>query len=96
MDVQAKEFGTSKLIIDSVIAKIDKMKVSANDKMYMEFVEKVESIYRDLKAVSKLDQLHNEQTILKMEAKLPLIILQKWINEVIDKNYKEVSSKVKN
>ena len=95
MEVLANEFGTSKLIVDSVIAEMDKMKISTTDKMYIEFVEKVEAIYRDLKAVDKLDQVHNEHTISKLESRLPTVISQKWIDEVIDKKYKDVSSKEK-
>ena len=69
-----------------------KMKFANTDKSYVEFVKKIKEIYRDLKSVKNLDQVCNEQTISKLEARLPLVISQKWINEVIDKNYKDVTS----
>ena len=78
--------------MDSRIAEMDKMKLAITDKSYVEFVKKIKEIYRDLKSVKNLDQVCNEQTISKLEARLPLVISQKWINEVIDKNYKDVTS----
>ena len=39
--------------------------------------------------------MYNKQTISKLEAKLPQVISQKWIDKVVDKNYKDATSDVK-
>ena len=74
MNILYEKFGTTKLLVESVNSELDKMKTSATDKMFVEFVKKIEKIQRDLGAVGKFDEIANSQTISKVESKLPQVI----------------------
>ena len=95
MKVLSAEFGTSRLIVDSVVSEIEKMKYIITDKMFLEFVEKLEKIHRDLKTVEMVEEVANTTVIGKLESKLPTVINQEWTKAVINEEHDKKSSKVK-
>ena len=95
MDILSKEFGTSRLIVDSVVSEIERMKVVNTDRMFLDFVEKLEKIHRDLKTVKMVEEVANATVIGKLEAKLPPVISQEWTKAVIKEGHDKQSSKDK-
>ena len=95
MDILAKKFRTTRHVVDSVITEIEKLKIVTTDKMFIEYVEKLERINRDLTTVKMIDEVANATIIGKLESKLPIVINQKWSDIVIEEKYNEKSSKDK-
>ena len=95
MNILAKEFGTTRKIVDSVITEMEKFKVVTTDKMFIDFVEKLEKIHRDLKTMKMLEEVANAPVIGKLESKLPTVIDQRWTEAVIKEEYDNESSKDK-
>ena len=95
LNILAAEFGTKEQIIDSVVYEVEKMKHITTDKMFLEFVEKLEKIHRDLKTVAMLEEVANAMFMSKLENKLPTVIDQEWTKAVIKEKHNEKSSKDK-
>ena len=95
MDILAKKFGTTRHVVDRNITEIEKLKIVTTDKMFIEYVEKLERINRDLTTVKMIDEVANATIIGKLESKLPIVINQKWSDIVIEEKYNEKSSKDK-
>ena len=95
MKILSEKFGTTRLLVESVNSELDRMKISTTDKMFLDFVEKLEKIRKDLDAVGKFDEIANAQTISKLESKLPQIVMQNWLKEVIKNKYEKGSTKAK-
>ena len=92
MDVLMKEFGTSRLVIDSVTAEIERLKNVTSDKMFLEFVEKLEKIERDLKTMNLVGEVANNAVLSKLEVKLPTVIHTKWAERVVKDKLDEKTS----
>ena len=95
MDILAAEFGTSRLIVDSVVSEIEKLKVVSTDKMFLDYVEKLEKINRDLITVNMMEEVANATVIGKLESKLPPVINQEWTKKVINEELDKSTSKAK-
>ena len=95
MKILAKKFGTSRLIVESVVSEVDKLKVVTSDKMFLEFVEKLERLNKDLETVNLVDQVANATVIGKLESKLPPVVEQEWIKRVIYEDLDDGSFKEK-
>ena len=78
MEVLTVEFGASYLVVDDVVAQIERMKPVINDRTFLEFVEKLENIQRDLKALNLVEEIANSAMIGKLEAKLPHLAYRDW------------------
>ena len=95
MTVLSEKFGTTRLLVESINTELDRMKVPSTDKMFVDFVEKIEKIRKDLDAVGKFDEIANAQTISKLESKLPQMVMQDWLKEIIKNKYEKGATKVK-
>ena len=95
MSILASKYGCTRRVVDSIIVDIDKLKVVATDKLFIEFVEKIERIHRDVKTLKLIDEIANATVISKLEAKLPVIIYKDWSDLVVEGDFDEKSSKEK-
>ena len=71
MDTIEGELATPKIIIDQAVAEIEKMKVPTTDRGFIEYVESLEKIVRDLKVLDRLPEIANTTILSKLESKLP-------------------------
>ena len=95
MEILADRFGTTRRVVDSIVSEIEKLKIVTTDKMFIEYVEKVERIKRDAETVNLIEEIANSAMISKLESKLPVIIYQYWTDLVVKEGYKRKSSKEK-
>ena len=89
------EFGASYLVVDDVVAQIERIKPVVNDKSFLDFVEKLEKIQRDLKALDLIEEIANSAMIGKLEAKLPHLVYRDWSKDVIATDLNNKPSKLK-
>ena len=66
-----------------------------SDKAFVEFVEKIEKIHRDLKTVDMLREVVNASNISKLESKLPTVVSQRWIVTVVKDDLTAKGSDIK-
>ena len=92
MTVLTAKFGQTHLIIDSVVVEIEKIKIVTNDKQYLEFVESLEKIRRDLEALNLFEEIANSTVIGKLEQKLPTLVRRDWTKKVVDEKIGEKKS----
>ena len=95
MKILAEEFGTVDQIVDSVVSEIEKIKLVNSDKAFVEFVEKLEKIHRDLKTVDMLREVVNASNISKLESKLPSVVSQEWTKTVVNEDLTTKGSNIK-
>ena len=69
MKILSEKFGTTRLLVESVDSKLDRMKISTTEQMFVDFVVKIENICKDLDAVGKFDEIAKAQTITMLESK---------------------------
>ena len=96
MKILQGKFGRTCLVVESVVSDIEKIKPITGekaDKMFVEFVETLEKIERDLKAQSLLDEVSNASVIGKIQSKLPIEIEKKWSEIEYDEKLLKKSSK---
>lgn len=94
MNALTKKFGQSRLVVDSVIGEMERMKTITNDKQFLDFVEMLEKICWDLEALKLEGEIANSTVIGKLESKLPVLVARDWTKKVIDKYLGEKPSKV--
>ena len=92
MKILTYKFGQSHLVIDSVVNEIEKMKVVTSDKQFLEFVETLEKIQKDLEALNLLGEIANSTVIGKIEQKLPSIVQRDWTKKVVIEELEDKSS----
>ena len=78
MDIFQQEFGKPEDVMSWVVGELNGLKPDTSDKLFMEFVDKVERICRDLEAVDMKKDLMNARMISDIVSKLPPVIAQKW------------------
>ena len=66
-----KELATPKMIADLTVNEIENMNVAASDNEFVNFVESLEKIKRDLSTVNQLPEIANRCILSKLESKLP-------------------------
>ena len=91
MNILQEEFGKPEHIMNWVVNELSKLKLVTSDKLFVDFVEKLEKISRDLEAVGMKKDLMNARMIADIVAKLPPVIAHKWaeykvMNKVGDKS----------
>lgn len=90
-----KKFGASCPEIGDVIIQLKKMtqmKVVDTDEGFVEYVEKLEEIQKDLSALNIIGEIANKATIDKLESKLPTLTHIDWSKEVTEEElYKKTS-----
>ena len=93
MKALTDKFGCTRLVIDDVVSQMEKMKVVSTDKGFIEFVEKLEKIDRDLEALNVTEEIANSTVIGKLEARLPTNISIDWSKVVAEKELDKKTSK---
>ena len=78
MEALKSKFGNPRHIVSSCLRDIDKMKTPTNDELFISFVEDLEKIERDLKAVELEDRLYHETVLTKIEHLLPEKVKCDW------------------
>ena len=91
MDILQEEFGKPEHVMSWVIGELSRLKLVTSDKLFVEFVEKLEKISRDMEAVGMRKDLMNARMISDIVSKLPPVISHKWaefkvMNKVGDKS----------
>ena len=78
MDILQQEFGKPEHVMSWVVGELSRLKPATTDKLFVEFVDKVERICRDLEAVGMKKDMMNARMISDIVSKLPPVIAQKW------------------
>ena len=92
MSILEKKFGDKSLVVQDIISQVEKMKVVTNDKMFIEFVEKLQKVKLDLDTLKLTSEIANASCMGKIEKKLPLCISTDWWKLVIEKKLNAGSS----
>ena len=92
MTVLTAQFGQTHLIIDSIVTEIEKIRIVTNDKQFLEFVECLEKIRRDLRALGLEEEIANSTVIGKLEQKLPNLVRCDWTKKVVNEKIREKRS----
>ena len=82
MDIIQKDIATPKLIIDQITQEINKMKIWETDKAFVDQVNNLERIVRDLRSLGRLSEISNTAMINKLESKLPDKIDHNWTQKI--------------
>ena len=88
MDILQNEYGKPEQIIRDVNAELNKLKPPSGEKAdqgFVEFVEKVENICRDMETVSRSSDLKNGHMIDFLVRKLPGKVRQDWEKHKLEK-----------
>ena len=67
-------FGTTRQLVMSITAELDKLKPANDDKLFVSFVDKIEKARQDLEAINQGCEMSNSQMIREIESKLPAIV----------------------
>ena len=95
MTILLGKFGRPFLIVEGVVSDIEKIKPITGekaDKLFVDFVETLEKIKRDLKCQNLLCKVSNAAVIGKIQSTLPIEIEKKWSEVEYDENLLEQSS----
>ena len=95
MDTIEGELATPKIIIDQTVAEIDCMKVPTTDKEFVEYVEALERIVRDLEILDQIQEIAKTTVLSKLESKLPGQINHNWTQCVVKRKLNKKTSSEK-
>ena len=87
MQVLKSKFGNPRHIVSSCLKDIDKLKTPQSDESFVSFVEDLEKIERDLKAVNLQDRLYHETVLTKLEHLLPEKVKSDWSEYASDNDF---------
>ena len=76
-------FGTTRQVVMSVTAELDKLKMANDDKQFVSFVDKIEKARRDLEAINQGCEMANSHMISEIESKLPIVVKKDWVDTVM-------------
>ena len=71
------------------------MKTPTSDRLFIEFVEALQKIERDLVTLNKLDEIANTTVLSKLESRLPVQIRCDWIKKLVTEKLTKKTSKEK-
>ena len=74
---------TKNLVINNIIGQLEKLKVVTSDKMFIDFVEKLQKMKLDLDSLRQTGEIANAACMGKIEERLPLSISTDWWKLVI-------------
>ena len=83
LDILEDELAAPKIIIDQTVGEIERMKTPTTDRAFIEFVDSLEKIQRDLTTLDQLSEISNTAILSKLEGKLPAQINHDWTMKVI-------------
>ena len=90
-----EELATPKIIVDQTVGEIERMKTATSDKNFVEFVDALEKIQRDLLTLDQLSEIANTSVLSKLESKLPSQINYDWTDKVVEEKLSAKTSKEK-
>ena len=85
LSVIEDELATPKIIIDQTVGEIKRMRTPTSDKAFIEFVDSLEKIQRDLTTLDQLSEIANTSILSELESKLPSQINHDWTQLVVRK-----------
>ena len=93
-DVLQKEVAPTRDVINAINLQLSKLKRITSedkdsDKKFVQFVESIEKMQRDLTAINRISVLANCVTILEIEGKLPNLVKTDWFKRKHEKNLDE-------
>ena len=89
------ELATPKMVVDQTVGELEKMRIPASDKAFVELVDSLERIERDLASLNQLGEIANTSILSKLEAKLPSRINQIWTKKVVEEKLLKKTSQEK-
>ena len=95
LDILEDELASHKIVIDQTVAEIEKMRIPSTDKAFVELVESLEKIERDLTTLEQLGEIANTSVLSKLESKLPHQISHDWAQKVVREKLSKKSSNEK-
>ena len=94
MKILTTKFGSHRVIVDEIVSEIKKMKQVTNDKMYVNFVDSIDKIQRDLVELKLEQEIANTTIVSELEFKLPTLVQRDWTKHIMEdeeeKSTKEV------
>ena len=96
LDVLQKELAPTRDVVNSVNLQLSKFKrISADDKesdrRFVQLVEALEKMERDLTAIDRISALANCNTLQEIECKLPHLVKTDWYKRKREKNKSDLS-----
>ena len=93
-DVLQKEVAPTRDVINAINLQLSKLKrITSEDKdsdrKFVQFVESIEKMQRDLTAINRISVLANCVTIQEIEGKLPNLVKTDWFKRKHEKNLDE-------
>ena len=92
LEVIEEELAAPKIIVDQTVTEIERMKTPATDKMFIEFVDSLEKIQRDLVTLGQLPEIANTSMLSKLEARLPSQVSHDWTERVVKEKLSKQTS----
>ena len=94
MKILTKKFGSSRFIVDEIVSQIRGMKPVTTDKMFIEFVETIDRIHRDLVELDMEAEIATTNMVTEIERKLPNPIRIKWSDEFMEEDVERSSKEM--
>ena len=85
MTILTAKFGRARIIVDECTAEIRNMKVITSDIEFVDFVEHIDKVKRDLEHLNLLSDIANTTVIADLESKLPYGVKRDWVKLVSSK-----------
>ena len=95
MTIIEEELASPKIIIDQTVKEIEQMEEPKSDWEFIDYVDSLEKIERDLLILDQLDEISNIAVLSKLESKLPSQIKHNWIQKVVIEKLSKETSKEK-
>ena len=84
MKILTRKFGSSRLIVAEVVSEIRGMKPVNTDKMFIEFVDSIDRIHRDLVELNLEAEIATTNMVTEIERKLPNLVRRDWSDEFME------------
>ena len=78
MIILDRKFGAKNLVISDIIGQLEKMKVVTNNKMFIDFVEKLQKMKRNLDSLKQTGKIANAGYMGKIKERLPSMVSTDW------------------
>ena len=84
MKILTRKFGNSRFIVDEIVSEIRGIKPVNSDKMFIEFVDTIDKIHRDLLELDLEAEIATTNMVTEIERKLPNLVRRDWSNEYME------------
>ena len=86
MNILTRKFGNSRLIVNEIVTEIRGMKPVNTDKMFIEFVDAIDRIHRDLVELDLEAEIATTNMVTEIERKLPNLVRRDWSHEFMQED----------